>query len=140
MMVSFVIWRDGRALRLWRYWLYLTVCSLGLYAIGHDWGRFSALTFWIAIVATYAAPARQEAADSGARSRWATWLFPLPAPPPEAIFGVVAALLLAAEAISIDYRGTMLPRRSLLLLVPVAVSWWAWRRWSGVASRAVTSP
>jgi len=130
LLVSFALWRDARALVLWRGWLYLTVCSLPLYAIGHDWGRFSVLTFWIAVVTAYSAP---PAENADARSRVVTWLFPLPAPPAAAVFGVASALLLAAEAISIDYRGTMLPRRSLLLFVPAAFAWYRWRR-------AVTSP
>ena len=130
LLVSFVIWREGTALRLWRNWIYLGVCSLGLYVIGHDWGRFSVFTFWIAIVTTVACAPLGGSAEADERSRWATWLFPLPAPPAAAVFGVVSALLLASQAVSIDYRGTMLPRRSLILLVPAALAWDRWRHFA----------
>jgi hypothetical protein len=112
--------------RLWRHWLFLTVCAAPLFVIAHDWGRFSVVTFWLATVTTLWV-GRDAAAVSDGKSRLA---------PELALIGA-GGLILAANAVYPDYRVNGMPAASLPILAAVCVAWLAWRRGRSGLNQAV---
>jgi hypothetical protein len=51
-------------------------------------------------------------------------------PEPGVAFAIGSCLILAADAINPDYRYQGMPAVSLLLLVPAAIAFASWVRWS----------
>ena len=129
-LVAGVIARGPAARRLWRNWIYLSICSAPLYVIAVDWGRFTTITFWLSVLIMWL-PAEDEAAPlPGAFHR----VFPESMPAQGVLFGVVAALILGANALYPDYGINGMPAISLPIVVPAIIAWAMWRNWSRTAA------
>ena len=133
LLVAGLIVRGAAARALWRRWLYLYVCSIPLYLVAVDWGRFSTLTFWIAILATLArdSPSMPEAALC--LPKIIRPLVPQRMPADGVLFGVVASLVLGANAVYREFQVNGIPVKSVPILLPLIVAWAMWRRWSSSA-------
>jgi len=119
------------ARRLWRNWLYLSICSAPLYVIAVDWGRFTTITFWLALIAMWIQERAAPAPDPLPQAT--RILLPARMPPEGVLFGVVAALILGAHAIYPDYGINGMPALSLPIVIPTLLAWMAWHRWSRTA-------
>jgi hypothetical protein len=129
-LVTGLILRGDSARAFWRNWLYLSICSAPLYVIAVDWGRFSTITFWLSLIALWV---RQEKATTPAaepRPLLIRLIVPERMPAEGIVFGVVAGLILAANALYPDYGINGMPAISLPIVIPTLIAWAAWRAWS----------
>jgi len=119
----------GRPYILWTHWLYLSFCSSPLYVIAHDWGRFSIITFWLAVITMWLR-ARDETPPGTRLSSVLRTVIPERLPPDAVLFGVGAALILGAGALYPDFGINGMPAASLPIVVPTLIAWASWRAWS----------
>jgi hypothetical protein len=137
-LVAGVIARGARARRLWRNWLYLSICSSPLYLIAVDWGRFTTITFWLSVIIMWLredeAKATPEAAVPAPLPDSFNSIFPERMPSEGFTFGVIAALILGANALYPDYGINGMPAISLPIVVPAIIAWVFWRTWSRTTS------
>jgi hypothetical protein len=131
-LVLGLVCAPGERSSLWGYWLHVTVCSAPLYAIAHDWGRFSAITFWVALVLTYHARAQGFEDSPAAPAVAASTSSSMALRNAGVILGLTAFLVLGVKANSAVYRYMGMSLRSLVVIPIFAVPWLGWRlvlRW-----------
>jgi hypothetical protein len=114
---------------LWAHFLYLTFCSAPLYVIAHDWGRFSIITFWLALVTVWMR-ARDTTPPAPVFSHWLRRLIPERVPPEPLLFGVASALMLGASALYPDFGINGMPALSLPIVIPTLIALVRWHAWS----------
>jgi hypothetical protein len=129
-LVSGLIARRESMQALWRNWLYLFICSIPLYLVAVDWGRFSTITFWVGIIATWVRERKVLPAEPAPLPRLLQIVVPERMPPEGVLFGVLAALMLGANAIYPGFQVNGIPYASLPLLLPILIGWVMWRNWS----------
>jgi hypothetical protein len=129
-LVSGLIARRESTRALWRNWLYLYLCSIPLYLVAVDWGRFSTITFWVGIIATWVREQKAIPTEPGPLPRLLQIVVPERSPAEAVLFGVLAALMLGANAIYPGFQVNGIPYASLPLLLPLIIGWAVWRNWS----------
>jgi hypothetical membrane protein len=125
-LVAGSIARGPAARRLWRNWIYLSICSAPLYVIAVDWGRFTTITFWLSVLIMWLHAEDEPAPLPNAFHR----IFPERMPTQDVLFGSIAALILGANALYPDYGINGMPAISLPIVVPAVIAWGLWRTWS----------
>jgi len=123
--------------RVWAHFLYLSFCSAPLYVIAHDWGRFSIITFWLALITVWMR-ARETTPPSYVFTRWMRLLIPEHAPPEPLLFAVASTLILGASALYPDFGINGMPALSLPIVIPTLIALMYWRAWS--RQRSVVAP
>jgi hypothetical protein len=109
------------ALRVGLWWLALLLCAAPLFVIGHDWGRFAAY-LWLLAVACVALPRVRFPNETGGRSQNAT-----PNGPDIPGLVLVTGVLLAIQPITPLYFISGLHPSSAwasAVLLPAAYWWW----------------
>jgi hypothetical protein len=129
-LVSGLIARRESAQALWQNWLYLYLCSIPLYLVAVDWGRFSTITFWVGIIATWVREQKALPAEPAPLPRLLQIIVPARSPSAGVLFGVVAGLMLGANAIYPDFQVNGIPTASLPLLLALIIAWAMWWNWS----------
>jgi len=138
-LLSGVVARDS-AQRLWRHWLYLSLCSAPLYVIAHDWARFSVITFWLAMIAVWLREPRDSQPANRPLPGVVQALIPQRLPAEAIVFGVAGSLILAANALYPDYGINGMPAASLPIVVPTFLAWLSWLAWSRNTPAAADQP
>ena len=129
-LVAGVIARGTAARRLWRNWIYLSICSAPLYLIAVDWGRFTTITFWLSVIIMWLHEDTTATAVPAPLPNAFHRVFPERLPSEGVLFGVLAALILGANALYPDYGINGMPAISLPIVVPALIAWTIWRTWS----------
>jgi hypothetical protein len=132
-LLSGVFARGNLAGRLWRHWLFLSICSAPLYVIAHDWARFSLVTFWLAVVTALRAAEKQPLGQRELPPLLGGVL-PQRFPSEEMALIVAGGLILAANAVYTDYRVNGMPQASLPIIAAAFLAWLAWVKWNGTAA------
>jgi len=128
-LVSSLI-RGGSARMLWGHWAYLSFCSAPLYVIAHDWGRFSIITFWLALLTMWLREKDPPAPANATFGKALYRVIPERTPEDAVVFGVAAALILGMNALYPDFGINGMPAASMPIVVPMFIAWLCWRAWS----------
>jgi hypothetical protein len=111
-------------------WLFLSLCSVPLYVIARDWGRFSGYTFWLTMLVTWSRRHAAPSAETVAPAMTLRKILPETTPPEGILLGILASLMLGASAVYPDNLIWGMPIGSLPIVAAVVVAWACWRAWS----------